>query len=145
MSSRPTPTLAVICAVLAALAGTTACLSSRTTPAPAPAAAVAGQYAASLALTGARTYTGTLDLTAQGADSVRGNIRLTAPIAVDVILRGVARRDSLVLAGNYTGSNGCSGDFRASLAMSQAGMGTGPFQLDDRCAGALSGTMSVSR
>jgi hypothetical protein len=112
---------------------------------PAPAARVAGAYSARVAVTGRSTYTGSIEITAVNGDSVRGVMKLTSPISVDVILRGRATSDSLVLVGGYTGSNGCSGDFRSSLLMPTATSGTGPFQLADKCAGTLSGIMTVSR
>jgi hypothetical protein len=102
-------------------------------------------FGAQLALTGRSTYVGALQLSATTADSVRGSLHLTSPVAVDAVLSGVVRRDSLILGGSYTGANGCAGDMRASLAMPTDRGATGPFQLADKCAGALSGTMTVSR
>jgi hypothetical protein len=132
--------------VLIALLLSGACASmSRRAAAPAPSSRATGSYAASLALTGRSTYTGVLTLTSSSSDSVRGSLRLTSPITVDVTLSGLVRGDSLLLGGGYSGSNDCAGDLKASLVMPTDRSAAGPFQLADKCAGALSGVMTVSR
>lgn len=110
-----------------------------------PSARAVGTFAAKLALTGRSTYTGALELKATTGDSLRGSLRLTSPLNVDAVVSAVFRRDSLILAGSYTAANGCAGELRASLAMPTDHAGDGPFQLADKCAGTLNGTMSVTR
>ena len=135
-----------IARVFIALVLSGACAStSKRTAAPAPSSRASGSFAASLALTGRSTYAGVLTLTSSSPDSVRGSLRLTSPITVDVTLSGLMRGDSLLLSGGYSGSNGCAGDLKASLVMPTDRGATGPFQLSDKCAGALSGVMTVSR
>ena len=110
-----------------------------------PSARAVGAFAAKLALTGRSTYTGALHLEATTRDSLRGSLHLTSPVNVDAVVSGVVRRDSLMLTGSYTAANGCAGELRASLAMPTDHAGDGPFQLADKCAGTLSGIMTVTR
>ena len=110
-----------------------------------PAARAVGAFSAKLALTGRSTYTGALQLEATTRDSLRGSRHLTSPVNVDAVVSGVVRRDSLMLTGSYTAVNGCAGELRASLAMPTDHAGEGPFQLADKCAGTLSGIMTVTR
>jgi len=112
---------------------------------PPPSSRAIGSFAARIALTGRSTYAGSLDLSASSRDSVRGSLRLTSPIAVDAAVSGIVRHDSLLLSGSYHGSNGCMGDLRAALDMPTDRAATGPFELADKCAGTLTGTMTVTR
>jgi hypothetical protein len=110
-----------------------------------PSARAVGAFAAKLALTGRSTYTGALQLQAATRDSLRGSLHLTSPLNVDAVVSGVVRRDSLILVGSYTAANGCAGELRASLSMPTDHAGDGPFQLADKCAGTLTGIMTVTR
>jgi hypothetical protein len=106
--------------------------------------AFVGGWRASAALGGGSTYTGTLELSAAGADSVRGTMRFTSPFQIDVTLAGVAGRDSLRLAGGYAGANGCTGELRTTLPRAAA-TSVGPFEIKDSCAGTRAGTLTVTR
>jgi hypothetical protein len=105
-----------------------------------------GSYAARLAVTGRSTYSGTLSITPAGGDSVRGMLRLLAPLSVDMPVVGAFRGDSLQLQGTYTVSNGCTGTMEGSVAVTNGGAGgQGPFTLTDKCVGTLTGTMELTR
>lgn len=138
---RSSPLLTVAGAI--GIAAFSACLPVRRS-AQSPAARAAGTYTAKVSVSGRSTYTGSLELAAVG-DSLVGRLMLTSPISIDVKLAGVSRNDTLYLAGPYSGANGCTGEFRASLFAPGAQSGSGPFQLADKCVGALSGTMTAVR
>ena len=107
---------------------------------------LAGSYSARLIVTGRSTYTGTFTVGRWSADSVVGALTLVSPITVDVAIRGAQTRDSLRLAGSYSAANGCTGTIDSPLVMTRDHDGaTGPFTLADKCAGALHGTMELSR
>src|SRR5690349_12828317 len=106
------------------------CAKRSTTPAT-PRASVAGTYVASLAVAGKGTYTGTIELTPVGRDSVRGTVVFTSPIRVDAPVAGSIRGDSLRLNGSYSAANGCTGTIGLALSLSVMPH-TGPSRLVDR-------------
>ena len=118
-----------------------ACVSLRPDPPP----RLAGSYSAKLAVTGRSTYTGSF--TGEWvSDSLRGALKLTSPLTVDVAVRGGQSGDTLRLRGSYAASNGCTGTFEAAVGVARdLGGGRGPFTLADRCAGALTGIMELTR
>jgi hypothetical protein len=103
-----------------------------------------GTYAARLAVTGRSTYTGSLTAEWVG-DSLRGGLKLTAPLTVDMALRGAQSGDTLRIRGTYSASNGCTGTFEAAVASATDVAGRGPFTLNDRCAGLLPGVLELRR
>src|SRR5262245_42540628 len=120
------------------------CAKRSATPAAPPRPSVAGTYVASLAITGKSTYTGTIELTTVGRDSVRGTVVLTSPVRVDAPVSGAVRGDSLRLSGPYSAANGCTGTIE--IAVSLATMPhTGPSRLVDRCVGELKATFTAKR
>ena len=131
--------------VVAALAVTlTGCAKRPVTPTAAPRPSVAGTYIASLAVAGKGTYTGTIELTPVGRDSVRGTVVFTSPIRVDAPVAGALRGDSLRLAGSYSAANGCTGTI--AFALSLAAMPhTGPSRLVDKCVGEMTATFTAQR
>ena len=107
---------------------------------------LAGTYAVRLAITGRSTYTGTLTITRWAGDSAFGALRLVAPLAVEVAVHGVQSADTLRLRGSYSAANGCTGTLDAPLIVTGgAQRATGPATLEDKCVGALRGTMELSR
>jgi len=105
-----------------------------------------GAYAARLAITGRSTYTGTLTIARWSGDSAFGTLKLVAPLAVEVAARGRQRSDTLYLLGTYSAANGCIGTMDASLAVGDgAGRAAGLVTLEDKCVGALRGSMEISR
>ena len=122
----------------------TGCSNRPATPAAAPQPRAAGTYIASLAVAGKGTYTGTIELTPVGRDSVRGTIVFTSPIRVDAPVAGAVRGDSLRLNGSYSAANGCPGTI--GLALSIAAMPhTGPSRLVDRCVGEMTAVFTAKR
>lgn len=120
---------------------TAACVSARRDPP----ARFAGSYTAKLAVTGRSTYTGSF--TGEWvSDSLRGSLKLTSPITVDVALRGGQSGDTLRLRGSYSAANGCTGTVEAAVGVARdLSVARGPFTLADRCAGSLNGTMELTR
>lgn len=109
-------------------------------------AGLSGTYAARLTVAGRSTYTGTLIVERSTADSLFGALRLTSPITVEMPFRGGRVRDTLRLHGDYSAANGCTGTMDSPLVVAPGGDGaSGQFTLADKCAGALRGTMELSR
>lgn len=107
---------------------------------------VSGSYAARLQVAGRSTYTGTFAVETWSNDSLRGSLRLVAPLAVDVVVAGRQTRDTLRLHGTYSAANGCTGTIDAPLVVApDLATATGPFTLGDKCAGTLTGTMELRR
>ena len=105
-----------------------------------------GSYSARLVITGRSTYTGTFTISRWTRDSAYGTLRLVAPVGVEVAARGQQRADTLHLLGTYSAANGCTGSMTAALLVSTgAARAVGPVTLDDKCVGALPGTMEISR
>jgi hypothetical protein len=122
----------------------TGCSKQAATPAAVPRPSVNGTYLASLAIAGKGTYTGTIELTPVGRDSVRGTVVFTSPIRVDAPVAGAVRGDSLRLSGPYSAANGCTGTI--ALAVSLTAMPhTGPSRLVDRCVGEMTATFTAKR
>ena len=134
----------LVLVVAAASLTLSGCSKGPATPAAAPRPTVTGTYLASLAIAGRGTYTGTIELTPVGRDSIRGTVAFTSPVRVDAPVAGVVRGDSLRLSGSYSAANGCTGSI--SLAVSLVAMPhTGPSRLVDRCVGEMTATFTARR
>ena len=130
--------------VAATMLTITGCSKRAAAPAAAPRPSVSGTYLASLAVAGKGTYTGTIELTPVGRDSVRGTVVFTSPIRVDAPVTGAVHGDSLRLAGPYSAANGCTGTI--TVAVSVAAMPhTGTSRLVDRCVGEMTATFTARR
>jgi hypothetical protein len=106
---------------------------------------VAGNYTASFNVDGV-PYGGIITLDTAPGGAVSGRMALVTPLPIESELTGTVSADSLRLSIPYTLPDGCNGTavLRGPIAEG-GGSASGAMEVNDSCAGLLTGTFTLTR